>query len=174
MKRFIQGDNKVLDIGANANDYHKHFIKINPENMYAIDIDNSNYKTCKNFIKGNAENMHEFKDNFFNYIIAGDVIEHLHNPFIFLKECYRVLKPEGKLLIITPNARVNPISYNLIKNMKEHLYFWDLPNLTRLIKSAGFHVFERGYIVSKLFYLIMFLFPFLSLHMYVFGTKGKG
>lgn len=43
------------------------------------------------------------EDNFFDAIIAGDLIEHLVDTDVFLEELWRVLRPEGYLLITTPN-----------------------------------------------------------------------
>lgn len=43
------------------------------------------------------------EDNFFDAIIAGDLIEHLVDTDVFLEELYRVLRPGGYLLITTPN-----------------------------------------------------------------------
>ncbi|WP_446875181.1 class I SAM-dependent methyltransferase [Phormidesmis sp. 146-35] len=43
------------------------------------------------------------EDNFFDAIIAGDLIEHLVDTDVFLEELHRVLRPGGYLLITTPN-----------------------------------------------------------------------
>lgn len=40
--------------------------------------------------------------NFFDYIIAGEVIEHLEDPKKFIGDCLRILKPKGWLCISTP------------------------------------------------------------------------
>lgn len=42
-------------------------------------------------------------DNFFDAVVAGDLIEHLLDTDIFLEELVRVIKPGGYLLITTPN-----------------------------------------------------------------------
>lgn len=36
-------------------------------------------------------------------VVAIEVIEHLENPFHFVRECTRLLKPQGLLLLTTPN-----------------------------------------------------------------------
>ena len=43
------------------------------------------------------------EDNFFDAIIAGDLIEHLFDTDIFLDELWRVIRPGGYLVITTPN-----------------------------------------------------------------------
>jgi SAM-dependent methyltransferase len=44
-----------------------------------------------------------YKDGFFDYILNSNGIEHLEDQYNFVRECYRILKPNGKLLITTPN-----------------------------------------------------------------------
>jgi SAM-dependent methyltransferase len=39
----------------------------------------------------------------FDVVFAKSVIEHLFNPENFMKECYRILKPSGRLIIMTPD-----------------------------------------------------------------------
>lgn len=44
-------------------------------------------------------------DNSFDTVVSFQVIEHIQNDQLFLKEIYRVLKPGGKALISTPNRK---------------------------------------------------------------------
>jgi len=41
----------------------------------------------------------------FDCILMNHVLEHLHDPVGVLKECRRLLKPGGRLVAVTPNAR---------------------------------------------------------------------
>lgn len=41
----------------------------------------------------------------YDAVVLRHVIEHVHDPIGLLKECFRVLKPGGSLLVITPNIR---------------------------------------------------------------------
>jgi 2-polyprenyl-3-methyl-5-hydroxy-6-metoxy-1,4-benzoquinol methylase len=45
-----------------------------------------------------------FSDGFFDVVTMWDVLEHLHDPSSSLREVYRILKPEGILIIRAPNA----------------------------------------------------------------------
>ncbi len=63
-------------------------------------------------------------DNDFDAVTAFYVIEHLSHPMPFLKECYRVLKPGGLLLLRYPHT--TPIKNFLhLLGIKNRLY--DLP-----------------------------------------------
>jgi 2-polyprenyl-3-methyl-5-hydroxy-6-metoxy-1,4-benzoquinol methylase len=44
-----------------------------------------------------------FSDGTFDYVLCSNGIEHLENPVLFIRGCFRILKERGKLLISTPN-----------------------------------------------------------------------
>ncbi len=52
----------------------------------------------------------------FDLIIAGDVIEHLPNPGLFLESCRNVLSPNGQIVITTAN------SFGIVRFIKGLLY----------------------------------------------------
>ena len=57
-----------------------------------------------------------YSDNTFDLIFCFHVIEHLDSPFTvhaFVEECQRILKPDGKLVMIAPDY------------MRMGKYFWD-------------------------------------------------
>lgn len=43
------------------------------------------------------------KDETFKFVLCSKGIKHLEDPFHFVRECYRILKPKGKILITTPS-----------------------------------------------------------------------
>src|SRR5579872_4134066 len=44
-----------------------------------------------------------FRSNCFDMVISRSVVEHLQDPKQVFREFYRVLRPDGKLVIVTPN-----------------------------------------------------------------------
>jgi ubiquinone/menaquinone biosynthesis C-methylase UbiE len=55
-----------------------------------------------NFISGNIPPL-PYDDNTFDCVVSFQVIEHIANDNLYLKEISRVLKPDGIALITTPN-----------------------------------------------------------------------
>jgi SAM-dependent methyltransferase len=65
-----------------------------------------------------------FPENGFDVITAFYLIEHLPNPMAFLRECYRILKPRGLLLLRYPHT--TPIK-NLLYALRIKNRLYDLP-----------------------------------------------
>jgi 2-polyprenyl-3-methyl-5-hydroxy-6-metoxy-1,4-benzoquinol methylase len=84
----------------------------------------------------------EFATGSFDVIFMGHVIEHVHAPLSLMKECYRVLKPGGRLIVITPNVR--SWGQRFYKSdwrglePPRHLQIFARPSLSRLSGLAGF------------------------------------
>jgi 2-polyprenyl-3-methyl-5-hydroxy-6-metoxy-1,4-benzoquinol methylase len=104
-------------------------------------------KARKKGIDAVAMNVEEglpYKRNIFDLVIAGEIIEHLTTPDSFLKECYRVLKPNGILILTTPNicflwSRVRVLFGKLPYDVFPiHLQHFTLSSLKKLLSENGF------------------------------------
>lgn len=57
---------------------------------------------------GDVSEALPYEEGYFDFVFAGEIIEHLLDTKCFLKEIHRVLKPNGYLVITTPNlARID-------------------------------------------------------------------
>lgn len=94
---------KVLDAGCSVGT----FAQVAPNQIIGIDNDKEALEICKNKnlkVKfADLEKKIPFKDNFFEGVFCSHTIEHLNNPLNMMKEIYRVLKPRGILVLITPD-----------------------------------------------------------------------
>jgi 2-polyprenyl-3-methyl-5-hydroxy-6-metoxy-1,4-benzoquinol methylase len=55
----------------------------------------------------NIPPLQELKDNAYDSVVSFQVIEHIEDDLLFLKEIHRVLKPGGVALITTPNRSMS-------------------------------------------------------------------
>ena len=73
-----------------------------------------------------------------------DVLEHLPHPTHTMLEVYRILKPEGTLLISVPNIRSLTFkifgTYWFPLEIPRHLFFYTPRSLKKLCNDSGFHV----------------------------------
>lgn len=59
------------------------------------------------FMSMNIPPFSGLKDNAYDSIVSFQVIEHIEDDFLFLKEIHRVLKPGGVALLTTPNRKMS-------------------------------------------------------------------
>jgi 2-polyprenyl-3-methyl-5-hydroxy-6-metoxy-1,4-benzoquinol methylase len=81
----------------------------------------------------------------FDLITLWDVIEHIPNPLIMLKTCYQLLKPDGYLILSTPDssallARLLGTYWLGFRSAGEHLYFFSRDTIRNYLSEAGFGV----------------------------------
>lgn len=136
---------KSLDLGCGQNPKNP----FNAEILYGIDIRDDVEKNVKK--SDLVTESLPFEDNFFDFVTAFDVIEHIPRiiyaptriyPFVnLMNEIYRVLKNGGKFLSHTPaypyaEAFRDPTHVNIITNETFPLYF---DNKNRLAQMYGFN-----------------------------------
>jgi 2-polyprenyl-3-methyl-5-hydroxy-6-metoxy-1,4-benzoquinol methylase len=82
------------------------FLRDYGNNVTGIDILKNDIETLRekgyDVYEKNAENFVLQKK--FDVIFAGEIIEHLSNPGLFLNQCYEHLNDNGVLIITTPNC----------------------------------------------------------------------
>jgi 2-polyprenyl-3-methyl-5-hydroxy-6-metoxy-1,4-benzoquinol methylase len=107
---FIQGD--VLEVGCGEG--RGVSILINKANSFtAVDkiepvIDELQKKfPSGRFISMNIPPLSELKDNRYDVVVSFQVIEHINDDELFLRELHRVLKPGGTALLTTPNRKMS-------------------------------------------------------------------
>lgn len=124
---------KILDAGCGRGFYlHSlSFFKFVKE-IHGIDV-NMNYlksakKTCvdkKIMIKKASLDAIPYPDNYFNFIICLEVLEHLKNNQKSLSELKRVLKKNGKLIITVPSLNFpffwDPLNWVLMRFFNTHI-----------------------------------------------------
>lgn len=99
MKR---GD-RLLDIGCGAGDMVRAFGSLG---LWASGLDREKSKMHSDIPVKYADIENEpfpFGDKVFDVVFSKSLIEHLFDPANFMKECFRILKPGGRIILMTPD-----------------------------------------------------------------------
>ena len=142
IRKRIKG--KVLDVGYYACTLHEVVLKKGGrENVFGIDTECP--KETKYYKKASAEKI-PFKSNEFDTLIAGELVEHLKKPELFIREANRVLKKGGQMVITTPNrdSLMNRIFHNNIAPL--HFTLFNTQDLTKMLEKNGFEIEDFSYL----------------------------
>jgi SAM-dependent methyltransferase len=94
---------KVFEIGPNPDFTYKRIIKENVKDIIYYYGDMANYHISDpNCIKFNSEYEIDVPDESFDIVFNGQVIEHVRKPWRWIKEIARIVKTNGKVIIINP------------------------------------------------------------------------
>jgi 2-polyprenyl-3-methyl-5-hydroxy-6-metoxy-1,4-benzoquinol methylase len=101
-----ESNNRLLDVGCGNGDMFDK-MKILGWDVEGIETDPvacklANAKHKKIYIS--ELEGREYADDHFDAIILNHVLEHVNDPIRLIKECHRILKPDGRMIIVTPNA----------------------------------------------------------------------
>lgn len=131
----IKEDSEILEIGSGPGFFTKILLdNFSEAKIISLDNDEKLLKLAhNNFNKDYGERVTFVKDDitkaslpddYFDYIIARFVFQHLSNPIAALKEIFRLLKPGGRVIIIDVDSDLwgltNPKN-DLIKMLNENL-----------------------------------------------------
>lgn len=121
-----------------------------------------------------------FKNNTFDLVISTELIEHVRNPKKLLDEVHRVMKPNGKWLLSTPNVatlanrfamffqgRFPPDNTLHDKNDVGHIHFWDKKYLIQVLN-------ENGFVIQKSWHKFLQISPNRYITSMVFERIFKG
>lgn len=92
-------------------------------------------------------------DKKFDVVFAGDLIEHLSNPGLFLACAKQQIVPNGRLILSTPNAfNLFNISEKFSKGEptvnSDHTCYFNSKTLQQLLRKNGWHVERTDFIYS--------------------------
>ena len=97
---------KLLEIGCGNGSFLDR-MRAKGWDVQGVEVDGKAAKVASNVfgLRVFIGTLHQaaFPDDYFDAITLSHVIEHVHDPISLLKECRRVLRPRGCVVIITPN-----------------------------------------------------------------------
>jgi len=141
-------NNKVLELGCRTGEVTKFFLENN--DVIGIDVVPEFIHEARK-LKGNYiiwdidKNEFPFRDETFDVVFMGETLEYLHNRESCIKEIYRVLKKDGKLIITEINLfslrrRLKFISGNQPYDLKHFIHFFHYKELEKLLTDNRFKI----------------------------------
>lgn len=145
---------KILDVGA-ATGYFSKYLQDNGAIVTAIDISleaiaEAQKIVPKSFVVDieSGEGTDVLSEDEFDYIIAGEIIEHLFNPRQALLYFRKLLKPGGKIIVTTPNIVLWSHRIRILMGSFEytetgvfdhgHIHFFTYYTLKKTLRDCGF------------------------------------
>lgn len=140
---------KLLDIGCGNGQFLSRMQGFGWQ-VFGVEPDGQAAKIARekfgiSIYEGTLEEV-DFHDDTFDTITMSHVIEHLPDPINTLRECYRVLKPGGQLVITTPN--IKSLGHRLFREswrgfeVPRHLFLFSLYSLRTCAERLGFKVLK--------------------------------
>lgn len=91
-----------------------------------------------------SQHIENDKKHFYDIVICSEAMEHVDNPDVFMEELIRLVKFDGLLIMVLPDARFHGIEYN-----SDHITNWTEPKIRsffskRFLKYEVFAVAEVG------------------------------
>lgn len=98
-------NSKILVLGCGQGLLEKELVDKGFTNITSVDI-NISYFLIPNKVKLVISDLNckfPFENESFDFVFATEIIEHLENPYFFIREVKRVLRKDGFLFLSTPN-----------------------------------------------------------------------
>ena len=108
VRRFLPEPSKVADLAAGEGAFSLKLKELGHD-VRAVDFSSDNWKApeipleIRDLDSEFAESVVS-KHGRFDAIVAIEIIEHLENPFRFVRQCAHLLQPGGLLFLTTPNV----------------------------------------------------------------------
>lgn len=117
-----------------------------------LEIDRASFPDTVRYQEGSAEDF-SFPGRTFEVLFAGDLIEHLPNPGLFLASCSAHMRETSRLVITTPNCfNLFNIAEKLSKDEPtvnaDHTAYFNHKTLRKLLEKCGFEIERIEYVYS--------------------------
>jgi SAM-dependent methyltransferase len=94
---------RLLDIPGGSGE-HARALSTGGHHVVSVDLFTAAYRGGGTIVQADANQTLPFRDGSFDYVLSREGIEHLENQLGFVRECRRVIRAGGTIVITTPNT----------------------------------------------------------------------
>ncbi len=120
--------------------------------VYGYELNENAVAIAKHYIHAEVGNIEKeelpFSAGSLDYVIFGDVLEHLHDPYKTLRYIRRFLKPDGKVIASIPNVMHISVVLQLLHGDftyteiglldKTHIHLFTYNEIIKMLEQTGF------------------------------------
>jgi 2-polyprenyl-3-methyl-5-hydroxy-6-metoxy-1,4-benzoquinol methylase len=159
-----EGPNVILDVGCAAGHLGRKLRELNKvDELVGVEIFQPAAAEAEKHYdavhQGDVEVLSLPYQEYFDFVICGDILEHLRDPWAMLSRIYGWLKEDGTLICSIPNVRYWRILRDLIIFRKweyieagildnTHLRFFTRSSFTKILKSRDFRIIHNEMIID--------------------------
>ena len=150
-KPYYIENGKLLDVGCGNGRYLSTMQSLG-WNVQGVELSENGVKVCRKLelpVHHGDLSSARFDSNSFDVITVRHVIEHIHDPHSLIAELARILKPNGKLMIETPNSNALGRKFfatNWFANeVPRHLILFSPDNLCKLASEYDLNKVEISF-----------------------------
>lgn len=182
---------RVLEVGCGAGNFAKSIKIKNNAEVWGIELMDDEAKRASEIIdkvfSGPCEDhIKNLPDNYFDAIFFNDVLEHLVDPYLVLRNIKSKLSKNGVVISSIPNIRYHSALKSLIINKdwkyedhgimdKTHLRFFTNKSIVNMYEDAGYEVklhkgINKTSSLKPWLYNILFFFTALDMRYLQYAT----
>lgn len=123
-------------------------------NLYGMELNEKAAEIASKIAKVKQGNIEEqnvvFEDVTYDYIMFGDVLEHLRDPAATIRYCKTLLKEDGKIIACIPNVMHYSVMRQLLNGDftytdlglldRTHIHFFTYKEIVRMFEKEGFYI----------------------------------
>jgi len=143
---------KILDAGCGSGVYLPYFTSF-AKKIYGVDFSEIGCKIAENKTKKfnniiikkmDLRKKLSFPDNYFDFILCSEVLEHIKNNEFTLSELKRILSPDGFILLTVPNFTFMSVEY-----LREKFFYKDPSHYHRKSIFEWKRLFNKFFKISE-------------------------
>ncbi len=154
--RFLPSRGKILEVGPGRGGFMRSCLRVRPAlKVTGLELNQEAAEAAKNLgldVRQETLEQHaKVQGESYDAVCAFQVLEHIPEPLLFLRDCLRVLKPGGLLMVAVPDSteRQPPsplaVPEDPLNMPPHHQGLWDVPSLVFLSRILPLRLCHLGW-----------------------------